>query len=125
MRILVCGGRDVPDSDYPSVKAVLKVIVRAGDTIIEGGTNGIDHFAAVYAGTQVDVGVVHLQYKANWKQGTKAGYIRNKRMLDEGKPDLVVAFKGGKGTASMVNLARKAKVPLLLAEYENGEDIPF
>lgn len=30
--------------------------------------------------------------------GKAAGAIRNQQMLDEGKPDLVVAFKGGRGT---------------------------
>jgi hypothetical protein len=33
-------------------------------------------------------------------------------MLLEGKPDLVVAFPGGKGTADMVRRARKANVPV-------------
>lgn len=27
-------------------------------------------------------------------------------MLDEGKPDLVIAFPGGRGTADMVNRAK-------------------
>lgn len=124
MRILVCGGRDAPDSDYPAVKAVLKVVARPGDVIIEGGAKGIDHFASTYA---VAHDIVNLKFMADWKkQGKKAGHLRNKRMLDEGKPDLVVAFKGGKGTANMVSQARKAKIPLLLAEYENStEDTLF
>src|SRR6266403_3910637 len=123
MRILVCGGRNVIDRDYPAVKAVLKVIAREGDVIISGGAEGIDYFAHTFA---ISHDIESLQFMAEWnKDGKKAGPICNKRMLDEGKPDIVVAFKGGKGTASMVNLARKAKIPLLLAEYENGtEDIP-
>lgn len=32
--------------------------------------------------------------------------MRNRRMLDEGRPDLVVAFPGGPGTRNMVKLAR-------------------
>ena len=31
-------------------------------------------------------------------------------MLDEGKPDLVVAFPGGKGTADMTRRAREAGI---------------
>jgi hypothetical protein len=34
-------------------------------------------------------------------------------MLNEGRPDLVVAFPGGKGTAGMMALARKADVPVI------------
>jgi hypothetical protein len=40
---------------------------------------------------------------AEWERlGRKAGPIRNQRMLEEGKPDLVVAFPGGTGTAGMM-----------------------
>ena len=38
--------------------------------------------------------------------------LRNQRMLDEGKPDLVVAFPGGGGTKDMVRRAVKAGVPI-------------
>jgi Lhr-like helicase len=31
-------------------------------------------------------------------------------MIDEGKPDLVIAFPGGRGTADMVGRARKAGI---------------
>jgi hypothetical protein len=34
-------------------------------------------------------------------------------MLMEGKPDLVVAFPGGRGTANMIEQARKAGVEVL------------
>jgi UDP-N-acetylmuramoylalanine-D-glutamate ligase len=33
-------------------------------------------------------------------------------MLRDGRPELVVAFPGGKGTAHMVKLARAAGVPV-------------
>jgi hypothetical protein len=33
-------------------------------------------------------------------------------MLHRGKPDLVVAFPGGKGTAGMVTIALSASVPV-------------
>jgi predicted Rossmann-fold nucleotide-binding protein len=39
--------------------------------------------------------------------------VRNRQMLTEGRPDLVVAFPGGKGTANMVALARKAGVEIV------------
>jgi hypothetical protein len=34
-------------------------------------------------------------------------------MIDEGKPDLVVAFPGGRGTADMVKRAKKANVEVI------------
>jgi hypothetical protein len=36
-------------------------------------------------------------------------------MLDESKPDLVVAFPGGPGTANMIKLARAAGVMVIRA----------
>jgi predicted polyphosphate/ATP-dependent NAD kinase len=47
-------------------------------------------------------------------QGKAAGIIRNQRMLDEGKPDLVIAFQGGDGTADMVRRANKSKIPTII-----------
>jgi acyl-CoA synthetase (NDP forming) len=52
-------------------------------------------------------------FPANWKKhGKSAGPIRNQLMLDVGKPDLVIAFPGGSGTADMIRRARKAGVPV-------------
>ncbi len=51
---------------------------------------------------------------AEWsKYGRRAGPIRNKQMLDVGKPHLVVAFPGGAGTANMVKQAKAAGVPII------------
>src|SRR5262249_16770583 len=47
--------------------------------------------------------------QGEWDElGKKAGPLRNQRMLDEGKPDLVVAFPGGGGTKDMVRRAVQA-----------------
>jgi hypothetical protein len=35
-------------------------------------------------------------------------------MLDEGKPDLVVAFPGGRGTADMVSVARAKGIEVIV-----------
>lgn len=51
-----------------------------------------------------------------------AGPIRNRRMLEQGKPDLVVAFPGGAGTANMVRLTEAAALPLL---RPGVRDFPF
>ena len=49
--------------------------------------------------------------RLDWKKyGKKAGPLRNQQMLEEGKPDLVVAFPGGNGTADMVRRAKKANI---------------
>jgi hypothetical protein len=55
--------------------------------------------------------VENLRFHAEWKRlGRGAGPVRNGRMLSEGKPHEVIAFKGGKGTCNMVDQAAKAGV---------------
>jgi hypothetical protein len=57
-----------------------------------------------------------IEVPAEWEtHGRKAGPIRNARMLEH-KPDLVVAFPGGKGTANCVAQARGMGVEVLEVE---------
>jgi len=58
-----------------------------------------------------------LEFPANWKlHGKQAGFIRNLQMLKEGKPDLVVAFPGGPGTAHTVREAKALGIQVLRVE---------
>jgi hypothetical protein len=80
--------------------------------IIEGGAKGVDRNAKAYA---MQKGIPFEEYPANWdKYGKAAGPIRNKQMLDEGQPDLVIAFlaPNSKGTKNMIEQATKAGVPV-------------
>jgi len=104
MKVLVCGGRNYSNVD--KMYSVLDTFPIT--TIISGHARGADQMAEMYADER-DIAVE--VYPADWsKHGKAAGFIRNKQMLDEGKPDLVVAFPGGKGTSMMVDIARKAGV---------------
>ncbi len=143
MRILVCGGRNFGHvartkprgAETPLVQARLEEYNYIQDelsklttkfslnynpndnwlptdiTIIAGGATGVDSVAADFA----VVNYCQLEkYPADWnKYGKRAGYIRNKQMLDEGRPDLVVAFPGGKGTDMMVDMATKAGIKVI------------
>lgn len=111
MRVLVCGGRDF--DNYEELAAALRKVdnARRITLLIEGGASGADTLARRWArqkGIPVDT------YRADWNRwGTKmAGEARNQRMLDEGKPDLVVAFPGDTGTADMIGRAQRAGVPV-------------
>lgn len=111
MKVLVCGGRKYSDRDL--VYKVLNVIhngVKGGITaIIHGGATGADSIAGDWS-----VNVLKKEaevYLANWNiHKTAAGPIRNRKMLKEGKPDIVVAFPGGSGTADMIKIATAAGV---------------
>jgi hypothetical protein len=112
MRVLVCGGRD-----FLNRTAVWKELnglhAKHGRlTVIQGGARGVDQMAREWC---YDVRSVHMiNEPADWlKHGPAAGPIRNQLMLDEHKPDMVLAFPGGRGTADMVRRAEKAGVPVL------------
>jgi hypothetical protein len=111
VRVLVCGGRN-----YGDKRAVFTVLdgAKAGagiDVIIEGGAVGADRLAALWAHEN---DVVLATFHSDWRRlGRAAGVIRNQQMLDEGKPDLVIAFPGGVGTEDMVVRATKAGVPVM------------
>ncbi len=111
MRVLVCGGRDF--DDYPTVARWLGSLHPRPSVIIHGAAKGADTLAAKWA-VMSDTPI--MRFPADWQRdGKAAGPIRNARMLAEGKPDLVVAFPGGRGTADMVAKARKAGVPVIEA----------
>lgn len=93
--VIIHGGCNVPDGAYtnPRWKPV--------------GADALAHHCAAEKGFEV-----HM-YRADWKLlGRKAGPMRNQAMLDHGKPDLVLAFPGSRGTADMVRRATAAGVPV-------------
>lgn len=109
MRVLVCGGRDYDDRDHIWNTLTAINSERRINLIIHGAATGADSEGMLWA--QSMLGRKHAPFVADWKKhGRAAGPIRNQRMLDEGKPDLVVAFPGGRGTADMVRRARAAGV---------------
>lgn len=114
MKVLVCGGRDF--NDGMTLGSWLGGInnKRPITLIIEGGAKGADNLARMYAEF---ANIPCDTYPADWDNlGKKAGPIRNQQMLDEGKPDLVVAFptKNSRGTWDMVERARKAGVEVII-----------
>jgi YspA, cpYpsA-related SLOG family len=111
MKILVCGGRDYADASALNEALDATHREKTITRLIHGAARGADSLAAAWA-TNRDIPA--LAFPADWKKdGKAAGFVRNARMLREGRPELVVAFPGGKGTAHMVKLARAAGVSVL------------
>ena len=80
--------------------------------LIHGAARGADSLAGEWASTRA---VPVKIFPADWQtHGRSAGHIRNAQMLREGKPDLVVAFPGGRGTADMVAKANAAGITVKL-----------
>lgn len=116
-RLLVCGGRNIAPNDKPAyaqqalTNICFDLLGGKPACVIEGGAQGYDLCAKLWAQAH-DIPVE--EYQADWnKHGRGAGPVRNQHMIDEGKPDLVIAFPGGRGTADMVRRAKEAGVEVI------------
>lgn len=111
MRLLVCGSRDW--TNRQAIRRELTPLSK-NTVVIHGFSRGADRIAGEIAyGLGLDLTI----FPANWNRyGKPAGVIRNQRMLDEGKPDIVYAFHHNldesTGTADMVERAKKAGIPV-------------
>lgn len=120
MRVLICGSRDWNDA------AMIRNDIckfPAGTVIIEGEARGADSIARDVA---ITLGFEVLRFPADWDRYHRAaGVIRNQQMLDEGRPDLVVAYhddiENSKGTRDMIARARKAGIRVVVRKHENSE----
>lgn len=122
VNFLICGGRDYVDtevfnavmSQYRNKWALpLKIIV--GYDPEKKYPTGADQIAYNYA---VWWGLERETYPYHYHLGKKGGSSRNQQMLDEGKPDFVLAFPTEKstGTWDMVRRAKKAGVETVIVE---------
>lgn len=111
MKVLVCGGRNYNDREE-FFWAMTHTFEGWEDCeIITGMAKGADSLAVEFVETY---GLKLHKFPADWKEyGRAAGHIRNQQMLDEGEPELVIAFPGGKGTKSMIDKSRKAGVMVI------------
>lgn len=128
MRAIVCGGRKYTDKDtaWPKLDSL-------GITeVIQGEAPGADRLAKDWARSR---GIPCQSFPAAWsdlshpdavirtrpdgtKYDAKAGSRRNQQMIDEGKPEAVVALPGGTGTADMVRRGKAAGLRIYRMEGE-------
>lgn len=120
LKVLVCGGRD-----YRNRRRVDEVLDRINEEepiymIVHGDARGADTLAKEWAWSR---DVIELPYPADWKtNGRAAGPVRNRQMLEQEEPDLVVAFPGGNGTAHMMRIAREAGIKVVDIEDRREGD---
>lgn len=121
MKVLVCGGRDfgLTQAEYNYIMdTMLKFHEKHGITqVINGAQKGVDKISTEWA-TINNIAYREFEYPSEY--GRRGGPIRNSQMLKEGKPDHVLAFPGGRGTADMVHKAAVAEVPITTLEYRRN-----
>lgn len=115
MRLLICGGRDFYGENfkYQEILDALEALTPVPELVITGEASGVDTVAREWAALR---GIPCMVFPAAWQAlGKAAGPIRNGWMLAYGNPDMILAFPGGVGTASMVKLASGAGVKVVMA----------
>ena len=122
LRVLVTGSRIYRDRQnlFNVLDMVLKRAGSTGIELIHGGARGADSLANQWA---IDRGIETTVFLPDWEtHGRSAGYRRNEQMIEEGAPNLVVAFPQGeaRGTANQMQLAREANIPVLIGQSLSG-----
>lgn len=110
--LLVCGGRDFHNWRFVYAKLDEFRTLRPDiDRVVHGGATGADALAGLWAHNN---GIEPKAYRAAWRPNgifdKAAGPKRNRRMMQDARPDYAVAFPGGPGTKNMVAVARRAGV---------------
>lgn len=111
MRVIVCGGRKFNDETL--VRQVLDD--HPIEVLINGACRGADLLSSAWARR---TGTIYAEVPALWETfGKAAGHMRNYTMITRfGDIDLVIAFPGGPGTASMIRIARQKGIEVLKIE---------
>ena len=112
MRVIICGDRKWTDKEKME-QVIFELFIKYDELIIiQGEAQGADLMAKSIA---INRNFEHEDYKAQWHYyGRSAGPIRNKLMITEGKPNLVIAFhnniENSKGTKDMIRQAIKNSI---------------
>lgn len=113
MIALICGGRDFINRDLLFARLDYIHAKKPITMVVQGGAKGADLLAKEWA---ISRGIHCAQVDALWDHnGRAAGPIRNQAMLLL-RPDIVIAFAGGRGTKHMVYAAKAQEIPVLKIE---------
>lgn len=121
MIVLVCGGRAYADRAFLEAELDRLHAQQRFARLVEGGSGrrgrdgsprcGADLLARAWAEAR---GVPVTEHPALWRsEGLSAGFNRNLRMVLAERPELIVAFPGGRGTAHTCGLAASYRIPLV------------
>lgn len=119
MRVLIAGSRDWTD-EAPIRELIGSLPHHA--VLVHGacpsGADSIADAAARERGLRIE------RFPADWSgQGRSAGPKRNTRMLEEGKPELIFAFRSAgesRGTDDLVRKAKGRAIPTIVT-MEGGD----
>jgi hypothetical protein len=114
MRVLVGGGRHFEDAEMVHQELVRQHWRKPISVLIHGSVTGVGIAAEAWARSS---GTPVVRYPPNWKlYGKKAEGLRDAFMIEDSRPDLVLAFPGGRHTADLIQKAIDAKIVVLAVQ---------
>lgn len=119
MRVLVCGGRDQTNDEFVH-NTLDRLLAARGpfERILHGAARGVDRMAGQWARYH---GILEWAFLPEWHRvNGDDGRGRNQHIMASGAPELVIAFPGGSGTASMVERAKDAGIEVIEVSVLNG-----
>lgn len=122
MRVLVCGSRSYRNEEQMFASLDRFHELYPITVLIEGEQRGADLMARKWAESR---GIEVAKFPADWNNlGRKAGPLRNRQMLLEGQPQVVIAFPRGPlsasfGTRDMVGIARRARLRTIVVGVDD------
>ena len=118
MKLGIVGSRDF--WDYNLAERIIDNFRNKFDVekIVSGGAKGADSMGSQYAAKhRIDIIIHH----PNWdKYGRKAGFLRNKLIVDDS--DIVIAFWDGvsHGTKHTINICKENHKPVIIIDYKKN-----
>lgn len=118
MNVTICGSRDIYSADVGFILDILNSMFHFKEArqedlhVITGGARGVDRWAKEWLDNN---GIDNEVIPAEWERyGKRAGYIRNKEMVD--KSDMVIAIWDGKsrGTKHTIDICKEQDKSLIV-----------
>lgn len=109
--VAIVGSRDFVDYGFfeSKVKHILQNIT-AEIIIVSGGAKGCDSLAARYA---KENNHSLIEFLPDWDGlGKKAGFVRNKEIIDQANMCIAFSLNDSPGTKSSIQLATQKRIPL-------------
>ncbi len=114
MRLIIAGGRHLDDVTLIRSALSRAHSLRPVTVLIHGGNGALGIIAEDWA-REMRLHVV--RYPANWREfGKRAEAIRNAFMLEDSRPDMLLALPGGNDTADLIANATRLGLPVIGAE---------
>lgn len=113
MRLLICGGRHFDDSMMVESELSHFHAQTPVSVLIHGGLPGLGVPAEAWARRN---GVRLIRYPANFSLGKRGDFERDDFMLEDSRPEALLAFPGGGRTAKLLGRAQEVGIDTTLVD---------